>query len=846
MPPLLPIHEVANEVTRAVAENMRVLVTAPTGSGKSTQVPQILLDRGLLGNGQVVVLQPRRIAARLLAARVASERRVKLGDEVGYQVRFDNITSPSTRIRFVTEGVLLRQMLGSERELKGVSAILFDEFHERHLEGDLALALAMGLQREGRPDLRIGVMSATLPVATLRGFLEPCATIEAKGRMFPIEISYLLRPVDFAKDPPWELATREFERVVAAGFEGDALIFMPGAYEIARTISALRASGAGDGRTLLPLHGELAPADQDAAVAPHERPKVIVATNVAETSLTIEGVRLVIDSGLARVARHDPRRGINTLLVEKISRASADQRAGRAGRTAPGRVIRLWTQAEHALRPAHETPEIRRVELSQEVLALKAAGIGDLRAFRWLEAPEPTSLERAESLLEDLGALDHRRKPTPVGKRMAAFPLHPRYARMLLEADLLGCARAAALMAALTQGRGILARSGGKEAREEREDTLGDGAHSDFAVLARAWRHAERANFDIERCRRLGIHAGAARQVRPVFEAFLRVAKSAGLDISEKPANEEAIARCVLAGFADHLARRLDSGTLRFALIHGRRGHLSRDSVVRDRDLLVAAEVDEIQRGRGEIEVILSLATGIREEWLREMFPDDFSERREISLDPVTRRVVARVEKLFRDLVIEAKASGEPTESEAAEVLAREIHAGRIHLTGWDESVNQWILRLNRLREWRPEFELPGITEEDRPALLEQVCLGAMSVRDLKDRPALPAVRGWISPAQQALVEKHAPDRIALPCGKRAKVNYRAEGPPVLSARIQDLFDAPRAFKVAMGRTPLAVEILAPNQRPVQVTEDLAGFWRDTYPKVKQELRRKYPKHEWR
>lgn len=846
MPSELPILAAADDLARAFKEHARVLLAAPTGSGKSTQVPQILQDRGLLGDGQVVVLQPRRLAARLLAARVAAERRSRLGDEVGYQVRFDNVTSPSTRIRFVTEGVLLRQMLGNDRDLRGVSAILFDEFHERHLEGDLALALAVALQRAARPDLRLGVMSATLALPALRAFLDPCAVLETRGRTFPVEIVHLARPVDFAKTPPWELAAREFERAVAAGFEGDALVFMPGAYEIARTLSALRASPSSAGRILLPLHGELSPAEQDAAVAPHARPKIIVATNVAETSLTIEGVRLVLDSGLARVARHDPRRGINTLLVEKISRASAEQRAGRAGRTAPGRAIRLWTRAEHDLRPAHDAPEIRRVELSQEILALKSAGFTDPRAFRWFEAPEPAALDRAETLLTDLGALDGEKRVTALGRKMAAFPAHPRHARMLLEADRLGCVRGVALMAALIQGRPLLVRTADRDVRRAREDLLGAEARSDFAILARAWRHAEKTNFAVERCRRLGIHAGAARQVRPVFEAFLRIAKSAGLDVAERPAHEEAQARCLLAGFADHLARRIDSGTLRYALAHGRKGRLSPESALRDSDLLVAAEVDEIQRGHGEIEVTLSLAAEVREEWLRDMDPSAFSERREVFLDSSTRRVAARVVRLFRDLALDTKLSAEPSEAEAATVLAREILAKRIQFPGWDDAVEQWILRLNRLGEWLPDLGLPRITEKDRPLLLEQACLGARSVRDLKGRAALPSVRAWLNASQQHLVEELAPDRIMLPGGRRARVRYRAEGPPILSARIQDLFDAPRAFAIARGRVTLAIEILAPNQRPVQVTEDLESFWRAHYPRVKQELRRKYPKHAWR
>ena len=502
---LLPIYAVEEPLVAAAQTHRRFILQAPTGSGKSTQAPQMLLDRGAVGDGRIVVLQPRRIAARLLAARVARERGVPLGGEVGYQVRFESSVSAATRILYVTEGVLLRRLM-EDPDLTGVAAVLFDEFHERHLYGDITLARVAALQRDRRPDLRIGVMSATLDSAPLEAWLAPCATVRSEGRQFPVSIEYLSRSEP--DTPEWELAARAFEQLAADGLDGDVLVFMPGAYEIARTIAAIGATSAGRGRLVLPLHGELPPEQQDAAIAPAAQPKVIVATNVAETSLTIEGARAVIDSGTARLPRFDPRRGINTLRIEPISRAAADQRAGRAGRVAPGRCVRLWTEREHRARPATDLPEIRRVDLAEVALGLKASGVSDWATFRWFEPPLPRSLERAEALLCDLGATDEHGAITPLGRRMAEFPLHPRYARMLIEAGARNCVRTVALIAALTQGRGLLRRRGDRDTRAEREDRLGP-ATSDFFLLARAWNYARQCRFDPSPCDRLGIHANA-------------------------------------------------------------------------------------------------------------------------------------------------------------------------------------------------------------------------------------------------------------------------------------------------------------------------------------------------
>ena len=388
----LPIYEIEREIVECVRNRRRLVVQAPTGSGKSTQVPQMLLNHGCLEQGQVVVLQPRRLAARLLAARVAGECGSDLGRLVGYQIRFDNVSGRDTKIKYVTEGVLLRQMLG-DPELRGVQAVIFDEFHERHLYGDITLAQALELQERRRPDLAVILMSATIQTGVLQSYLAPCTVLNSEGRTFPVEIQFSERAS--GNLPVWEQAAEAFAGHMRSGGQGDTLVFMPGGYEIQQTIRAIGNCPESKGHALLTLHGELPVGDQDAAIRRYDRPKVVVSTNVAETSLTIDGIRLVIDSGLARIPKYDPNRGINTLLVERISRASADQRAGRAGRTAPGTCVRLWTSQEHIERPMQELPEVKRLDLSEVVLTLKAAGVPDLRSFRWLEPPNEPSLVHA-------------------------------------------------------------------------------------------------------------------------------------------------------------------------------------------------------------------------------------------------------------------------------------------------------------------------------------------------------------------------------------------------------------------------------------------------------------------
>jgi ATP-dependent helicase HrpB len=661
-----------------------------------------------------------------------------------------------------------------------------------------------------------------------------------------VQVEYLPKAVDFEHDPVWAVAARECERI-AAKTSGDILVFMPGAYEISRTVQEVQGSHALRGFACFPLHGELPPDQQDRAVARYDTRKIIVSTNVAETSLTIDGVTAVVDCGLARVARYDPHRGINTLLIEKISVASADQRAGRAGRTAPGICMRLWTEREHAQRPLQELPEVKRLDLAEVVLTLKAAGIDDIYNFPWLEKPEPKSLERAETLLEDLGALHGPDKAiTELGRRMLKFPMHPRYARMFLAAQEYGCVRSVALMAALTQGRNFLLRNVDKRTAEAREELFGEEHESDFFLLMRAWRYADKANYNPDACRRIGIHIQGVRQVGPLFEQFLEIAEAEGLDVSEKRIDGVAVRKCVLLGFSDHLARRLDQGTLRCELVHKRRGQLARESCIDQAKLFVAAEITEIE-SRGEVNVLLNLCTAVEEAWLKELFPEDFHDAGGVTYDETMRRVLARKERRFRDLVLESKQTAdEPPEGEAAAILAREVMAGNIVLTEWNEAVEQWIVRVNCLAKWWPELEVHPITDADRATLIEQICYGSYGARELKDKPVMPVLRDWLLPEQLAVLDEYLPERLVMANGRKARLTYHKDGPPVLSARIQELYGVSSRFTLGHGRVPVKIEVLAPNQRPIQVTDDLSNFWKEQYPKIKPELSRRYPRHEWR
>lgn len=839
----LPIDALQDGLVAACGRVRRLVLRAPTGSGKSTRIPQMLLDLNLV-EGQIVVLQPRRIAARLLAARIAQERGVRLGGEVGYQIRFERVESAQTRIKFVTEALLLRQM-ASDPELKGVGAVVFDEFHERNLHSDVALALARRLQETHRPDLLIMAMSATLDTEAVAKWLGSAETLAADGRAYPVQIEYTHLPRNSTR-PIWDAAAEQVRRVLQEEAEGDVLVFMPGSYEIMRTIGAVRNLPESGGVDILPLYGELPPEEQDRAVKPSPGRKVIVATNVAETSLTIPGVRAVVDAGLARIARFDPHRGIDTLLVEPVSQASAEQRAGRAGRTGPGRCIRLWSQTDHEARPLREVPEIKRVDLSETILLLLSSGWGEAATFPWYEKPDDKALQRALTVLADLGAVDAQGKLTNLGRRMSVFPAHPRYARMLLAAGDLDCVYEVCRIAGLAQGRDILFRKVDDRTENARDSVEQEGGSDFFPRLALLQRAVE-MKFDADACDRFGVHGQAARQADQAARQFLRLAEGQGLPVRDRVADPAAVRRCLLLGFSDRLAVRLDAGTLRCALVHGRTGELRRESSIRNAKLLVAAEVDEIQ-ARGGVTTYLSLATAVEEAWLQELFPAEFSTVNQVRYDASQRRVVTRVERRFRDLVLEAKERDDAPSDAASRLLAEEVAAGRLELEKWDAPVDAWIRRVNFLAKHCPELGIPPFDEAARRMVIEEVCAGAVAYRDIRDRPVFGVVRGWLTHEQAMALESYCPEKIVLPRKKHpARIEYTEDGQAEVEATVQELYDFPGSkLRVCLGKVPMVVCIQSPARRTQQRTTDLDAFWKGSYEGVKKELRGRYPKHEWR
>lgn len=845
----LPVFEIEQSLVEAMRpEKARVLLKAPTGSGKSTSVPGMLVDAGT--TGKILVIEPRRMAARLLAGWVAKQRGATLGKEVGYAVRFDTRYRNDTNIIYLTDGVFQR-WIQDDPLLKGVSAVIFDEFHERRLAVDIALARCMDLQDGPRPDLKVIVMSATLETAGLADYLAPAVSLETGGRTYPVQIIYRAdRPAAHdrrggptTETPIWERMGNACREAIPLPHAGNILLFLPGTHEIRRTIELLENSGIAKGHDVFPLYSTLPPAAQEAAITPGSRPKIIVATNVAETSLTIEGVRTVIDGGLARVAAFEPRRGINTLHIKKISRAAAEQRAGRAGRTAPGRAFRLWSEADHGRRQEFEAPEVHRVDLADAVLHLKAAGITDIRKFRWFDAPLEESLLRAEKLLHDLGALDESGELTTEGEKMAALPLEPRFSRLILAGHEQGCVSETAFIAAAVQGEGLFSNKRGNTGRK---DFIFPEDDTDFAGEWRAYASAIAMGFDPRRCDQVGVMARGAREAAQGFDRLGTLVRGFGWDWADVDfsARKDAVGKAMLAAFSDQLAIRLSQGTLACKLVGNRKGKLDEDSCAKNAPAFVAAEITEVEAR--EVIVHLRRATSIQPAWLEELFPGELKRADGAAWDETRRRVVARQETRFRDLVLEAKESDHGINLDAAaELLAERVISGDLILKNWDNSVEQWTTRLRLLGKHMPELGMPNWEEADRVDAIAQICHGSVSYKDIKEANVWRVLRDWLSHGQQAALDSYCPERINLPNGQSAKITYDEAKGPFISVRVSHLFGMWETPAIISGRVPLLVHILTPGQKPWQMTRDLKGFWESGYKQMKKEVAGRYPRHPW-
>ncbi len=828
----LPIDPLLPEVVSTLRARGVVVLQAPPGAGKTTRVPAAILDAALDGaldrdgEGDVLVLEPRRLAARLSARRVAEERGERVGETVGYDVRFDRAIGPKTRLVYVTEGILARRLL-DDRTLRGVRAVVLDEFHERHLQSDLALGLLRTLRARERPDLGIVVMSATLdagPVARFLGDGEGDAPLlTSEGRMFDVAIEHLPRPDDRPLQSQVASAVRD---LVRQGLDGDVLVFLPGAAEIRKCSESCAAVAREHDLMVVTLHGELSPAEQDRALAPASRRKIVLSTNVAETSVTIEGVVAVIDSGLARIAGHDPWSGRNTLEVGKISRASAAQRAGRAGRVRPGRALRLYTKGDHDARPEHDAPEVLRVDLAEPVLMLHGSGI-DPRAFPWLTKPSPGALDGAEALLRRLSALDASGAPTAIGRRMLRFPLPPRLSRMVVEGERRGVADdACAAAAILSHGRDVYARDA---------HPAGTDASSDLWV--RIVDVADRAP---------GVDPGARAQIERIRAQLARLADRArGADDPDV-----ALRMSVLAGFPDRVAKRraTKDGRLgvsrELVLSAGGSATLAESSVVRTAAFLVAVEALD-RRGS----TVVWLASAIEPDWLIDLFPEDVRETVEATWNADAERVEATEKMVYERLVLDERPAGRGAEPQIARVLAEAAVARGVDAVLGGDAVAELRARIAFLREAAPDLaERAGIEPLDDDHLrgiLEAACAGKRSFADLRRAGLLDEIRAAIGFGALSRLDALAPTHVVLGNGRRARVEYAPGQAPSISSRLQDFFGSVETPRLADGRVPVVLHLLAPNGRDVQVTTDLAGFWVRHYPSIRSELMRRYPRHPW-
>ncbi len=834
----LPIDASLPEIVNQLRASRALVLVAPPGAGKTTRVPPAMIRAGLLSkeHPNLVMLQPRRVAARASAARIAEENQWELGREVGYHVRFDRKLSDASRIRVLTEGILTRQLL-DDPFLPGIGAVILDEFHERSLHTDMAIAYLREIQQSVRDDLILIVMSATLEAEPVAKFLGGCPVVRTEGRAYPVEISYRGTPTVRPQD---SLPERIVDAITSSLGEdsGDILVFLPGAEEIRRTMHRLETLAEREDLLVLPLHGSLPAEDQSLALRPSHRRKIILATNIAETSLTIDGVRTVIDGGLARVAGYDPRRGLDKLELKRISQASATQRAGRAGRTAPGRCIRLWSERENKTLPAFDLPEVRRVDLCATVLSLHAWGQTDPRQFGWYESPAEETLASAEVLLEMLGALTAEvgGKITPLGKQLMQLPVHPRLARLLLAAADEGLLAEGATLAALLSERDIAREEYSGGPRQPK--TQGP---SDLLLRMDLFARAEADRFHPS-LRDRGIDPIAARQVAQARDDLLRIGRRLPEGKPNGPV-EDALLKLPLLAYPDRVCRRRGD-TDRAAIVGGGGVRLAPESAVTKAEFFLALDARHDERSKTR-EALVRVASEIHISWLQEIFPYEMRHEKGVVFDESRGRVVGRTSLSYRDLLLHEDRHAAVDPALAATALANVVRPQAAQLFHADETAAAVLARLHLLREKMPEHPWPKLEDADLGQILADACVGKRTLDEVKALPLPALLMSQLHWPLDRLIEEHAPDSIEVPTGNRIRVTYSVGQTPVLAVRLQELFGWTDTPRIAGGRVAIVLHLLGPNYRPVQITDDLRSFWSTTYFQVRKDLRVRYPKHSW-
>lgn len=824
----LPIDSHLAEIVRIVSSGQDLILKASPGSGKTTRVPPALLDAGFLGDKEILVLVPRRLAAKMAALRVAQECGEAVGATIGYQFRFENVTGPKTRLKFLTEGLLIRQLM-SDPKLSCVGCVILDEFHERHLHSDVALAYLKWLKKKHRPDLRLIVMSATLDTTALENYLGNCKTLDIKAAPYPVSVSYLPQPT---KEPLSDLV---WTAVRSLPFKNessrqDVLVFLPGMADILKTADKLE-SRLGPNFLVLPLHGELAKERQALVFENTPEIKIILATNVAESSLTIDGVTTVIDSGLHRQASYSWWSGVPSLKTRPIGKASAIQRAGRAGRTAPGRCLRLYTQADFEARAPFETPEIRRADLAETFLEIKALGVSDMAAFPWFEAPVEQAMTSAAELLYNLGALDSPSSSaelTAIGQRLAALPLHPRLSRFMLEAEKKSVTNEAALLAAFIS-----------------EDEL-----ADLDALTQI-----SARFVPENVKRV------KKQILSHFRNDKNISRNISCDVTYS----------LLKGFPDRVARKRSSiqikkseaRTLEEDLVFcfGGSGTVSAVDVVNNNEYFLILDVEERQaRGQTRAKVHVRSLCPVKADWLLDAETTFLKDSEELTWDESKKRVVQASRLCYGQLIL-TESKDDPRDAAAATkfllkmgLALDEEKFSNLNLTDFlnalkkiseTATLESLCSRLMLLKEHFPDAKLPDIAHGRIGDCFSDLLRGLVSLDDLRSECLEKRLVENLDYETLALMERELPLLVTLKSGRKVAVKYELSKSPWVASRLQDFFGMREGPKILKGRVPLTLHLLAPNQRAVQVTTDLASFWQGAYLEIRGQLSRRYPRHKW-
>ncbi|HAF58274.1 MAG TPA: hypothetical protein DCL00_01670 [Opitutae bacterium] len=826
----LPVFQEFEKIKQKWDEKSHLILKSPTGSGKSIALPYLLKTLGLV-SGKILVAQPRRIAARLLAKQLAVMANWQEGKQVGYQVRFEKKYCEKTEIIYATDGIVLNKLLDYET-LGDVEVLILDEFHERSAQLDLCLALALKLWENKRRKLRLVVTSATLDIDKLARHIPDSAWVELSDRSYPVEVEYRTPKKDY---PAWKSVV-EVMPTLLQKMEGDILVFMDGAYEISHAVNSILSSTWSRGLEVRPLYGDLSPEKQDLALSNTEKRKIIISTNIAETSLTIEGIKIVIDTGKAKKMRYDSVRGVNALLSEPISKSSADQRAGRAGRLGPGFCLRIWSESEHETRPEFDIPEILSIDLCEIYLNLAGVGLS-LEQITFIEPISENSICAAKEKLKSLGAINSEENLPEHGIKMSELPTHPSWAHALLIAKRKNIVPSIALILAMLEGRPIV-----------RPDMLEDffplrSPRSDIYCLLLAFEEGERRSFSIQDCKKIGVHAGRCREAEQLARELCNLV---GVGYRLELPDYRSLAEALILCFPNKIAHLVSDGRNIYEDFAGRRLHLSKHSVLGSEKFVLPLQVVE-KKIKNRIVLQMEWTSGLDEEWIRNILGSKIITSTNIVWDPLSRKVMKRKTESWGKLILSISESEDVSKKDRAKGYAGALVRGDLKLKNWNARVENFLNRQSFLAANYPELGIVEMDNDTQNLFLEELCQSGSSWKEIRNLEVYEPLLNCCSKEERETLEHATPETFDLGMGKRPyTLDYSQKKEVVLRAILQDLYDVKTHPTIVFGKYPLVVEILAPNRRPVQRTSNLLSFWEGSYPEVRKDLAGRYPKHEWR